>query len=65
MRRGHLYITPSAVSLRVQALEVFRTNSNYTGASVCAHSSRTNLLQHLRHTRLMEQNLQRFDGEII
>lgn len=53
-----LYITPSAVSLRVQALEKYLGQILIIRGrpSVLTKAGQT-LLQHLRHTRLMEQNL--------
>ncbi|MDS7933573.1 LysR family transcriptional regulator ArgP [Acinetobacter sp. V91_7] len=54
----HLYITPSAVSLRVQALEKYLGQILIIRGRPCllTQAGQT-LLQHLRHTRLMEQNL--------
>ena len=54
----HLCITPSAViTTCTSARKIFRSDFNYTWPSLCTYTSRANLLQHLRHTRLMEQNL--------
>ena len=53
----HLCITPSAVSLRVQALEKYLGQILIIRGRPCAYKAGQTLLQHLRHTRLMEQNL--------
>lgn len=54
----HLYITPSAVSLRVQALEKYLGQILIIRGRPCVLTQAgQTLLQHLRHTRLMEQNL--------
>ena len=53
----HLCITPSAVSLRVQALEKYLGQILIIRGRPCVLQAGQTLLQHLRHTRLMEQNL--------
>ncbi|WP_347018707.1 LysR family transcriptional regulator ArgP [Acinetobacter calcoaceticus] len=54
----HLYITPSAVSLRVQALEKYLGQILIIRGRPCVLTQAgQTLLQHLRHARLMEQNL--------
>jgi len=54
----YLYITPSAVSLRVQALEKYLGQILIIRGRPCVLTQAgQTLLQHLRHTRLMEQNL--------
>lgn len=37
--------------------KIFRADFNYTWPSLCTYTTGQILLQHLRHTRLMEQNL--------
>ena len=54
----NLCITPSAVSLRVQALEKYLGQILIIRGRPCVLTQAgQTLLQHLRHTRLMEQNL--------
>ncbi len=62
----HLCITPSAVSLRVQALEkIFRADFNNTWPSMCAYTSRANFTPAFTSYKVNgAKSFTRFNGQI-